>query len=576
MKKNKFHFYDSPETIYRKLMKENLKPEQVSDGVERIIEIGNSYWKDAVLRNVPNLSKKDINRLVSSVSYEDGRNIFDICFSHIDKLDESTESYIIKEYLNFEVNYFNFDLHYGNLLNQNLRLSSVRLIAEHFLNLGDINILIYLLMDEKFSEYYDLFIEKIFEIGNISALVAVLTDYSSLLGEKVIRKIITYLGTKNAKTELIELIEDGIVESEHFDYIISILAGFNNLTLEDIEDIPIDVLSTSSRHILTALYCKLGTSQDILAYYESNMCLDKEDDELIIKRLCELKDKDVLIRIIRILNFERVVSYHDDIFKALSQIADLLYSDISEIDFRRLTNDNKDSYVDIVCQSSTPTSYLYNFVNSYKEDLNSDYIDKIVRELCKRLDAKYIYKTSKIIENLSSDNISNLVEALSKTNSAKYMYKFAKNIKNLSKEDISILTKAISKTDDIEYIYLFLKNVPNIKNEDRKLLKSKILNSHNMKFICLVALYIDTKLIKRLFYSKKQMYRYMVSSNLFNKKELLDISLNMFGGYIDVTFIDMLVKDEINKTNIKIYKNTIKNELNKKDTNKKDNKKGNK
>lgn len=564
MKEN-ISFFDSPKKIYEKLKTENLTPEEVSYGVKKIIKGGNSNLKLETLKHAPNLSKDDMDNLISSFRYKDGKFIIRDIFTHIDvsSLYESTENYIIKEYLKFELHYSNVGALYGDLLDKNLRLSSIKLIAERLLESDDIDLLIWCLCKEKFSGYYSLFIKKISEIGSSDDLVEVLYNSSPLKNDEIIL-ILSYLSEKNGKEELLELIEEDIVEPEYIEYIIDLLDGMDNITVEDIELIQADELDPNSRHKLTKLYLKIGTADDILNYFKSYGCLDDEDVGLIIKGLCELKNKNVLTEISR---FDDIKPYYNDIFEVLCQMEDISYRKISKIDFSLLSKENKNRYVDIVCKESD-IYFIFQFVYHNKEDLAVDYINKIVEELCTRLDAEYIYEIAKLIENLSSDNISDLVNALSKTDSAKYIYKFAKNIKNISKDDISVLAKAISKTDDIEHIYLFLKNVSNIKKEDKKLLKSKILESRNMKFICLVALYIDVKLIEKLFYSKKQMYKYMVGSNLFNKKELLDASIKMFGGDIDVPFVESCVIIEIFELNCKKYKMTIKEELNKKGKNK--------
>lgn len=544
-----------------------LTKEEVSKKSKIISEKGTPTLKYYILNKIFGLSKDVINELVLSTSYNDGLDVLQSCFKHIDELYESTENYLIGEYLKIEVCFGNIGFLYNDLLEINLRESSIKMIAEKFSKSDDVVILKWCLCEKKFKPYYNLFIQKISEIGSNDDLFEVLHYNSSSLEEGEVSFVLEQLSKRNGKKELCRIINK--IDSKYFGYIMTLLEHMDNLLVEDIKYIPTDKLGPTSRHILTNLYCRLGTSENISYYIKQySKYFDEYDYKLVVKRLCELKDKDALIKL---FSYTEIEPYYDDIFEVLSQIEGISYNDIEKIDFITLSKDNKAQYVDIACKTSTLPS-LYQFVLYCSEYLDNNHIDKIVGVLCEKVDAEYVYWISRTIKtNLSPDNISDLANALSKTNSAEYMYKFAIDIKNLSKNDISILVKSILKTNDIEYIYLFLKNVSNIKKEDKKLLKSKILSSHNMKFICLGALYIDTKLIKKLFNDKKTMYRYMVSSNLFSKEDLFEVSLEMFGGDIDTNLIESQVQEEVGKINAKKYKMTIKEELNKK-YNKKDNK----
>lgn len=382
-----------------------------------------------------------------------------------------------------------------------------------------------------------------------------------------IEYLYNHLFEKRLRNSSIEMIAENFLQSNDIDVLFwclnqEQLKNYNDLFLEKInidnlQNIPANILDFDERHILTKLYCKLGTSEDILYYFDIyNNCLDETDIKLIVKRLCELHNKVSLIALSR---YEIMKLYYHNIFESLSQIENISYDDICEIDFSKLSKNNKDEYLNIVCKNSY-TPYLCGFAFVNKFYLEKNHIDKMVSVLCDRLDGKCIYKFAKEINELSSANISNLVKALSKTNSTKYIYKFAKKVKNISKDDISILVNAIVKTNDIEYIYLFLKNISNIKKEDKKLLKSKILHSNNIKFICLTALYIDIKLIKRLFNDKKTLYKYMVASNLFSEIELFEASIELFGGEVDTKKIT----EKVAKIDVKSYEMTIQDESKKK------------
>lgn len=544
-----------------------LKEDEIKFCVDCIIECDDDNLKINAMC-IKGLTKNYINALAQSIYSI--YNITSFLFYYSGEFDEKVECTLVSKMLEHELHEDTFYCFFPIDLLEKLNHDSIDLIANKVSNSKNCSLINRCLYDEVFKEYKNSFISSLLDIDPFSnILVYIIHHFSKDMDDALIIDILDKLSEKNAYKELCKLISNNILSSKYFPYIMTLLYNSDNVCMNDIKSIPADKLDSSSRNKLTILYCKLGIGEDILNYFEKYYgCLDETDNRLIVKRVCELNDKETLIALSR---YETIRPYYNDIFESLSQIENISYEDIVEINFNILNKNNKDKYVDIVCKSSY-TPYLCGFVYFNKSYLEENHIDKIVNVLCERLDEKNIYKFSVVMnDKLSSSNISDLVKVLSKTNSGKYIYKFAKNIKNISRDDISVLAEAISNTNDIEYIYLFLKNISNIKNDYRKLLKSKILESCNIKFVCLAAVYIDVKLIKKLFGGKKQMYRYMVSSNLFNQKELLEASLRLFDGYIDPALMELQVRREINKINNKKYEMTIKQELNKKD-NRKDNK----
>ena len=59
-----------------------------------------------------------------------------------------------------------------------------------------------------------------------------------------------------------------------------------------------------------------------------------------------------------------------------------------------------------------------------------------------------------------------------------------------------------------------------LSKEDKNKLVSKIVNSREMKLIVLVAVFIDVKLIEKLFKSKKELFIFAVGLNAFTLEEL--------------------------------------------------------
>ena len=90
-------------------------------------------------------------------------------------------------------------------------------------------------------------------------------------------------------------------------------------------------------------------------------------------------------------------------------------------------------------------------------------------------------------------------------------------------------------------MYLYLKNSKGYSNEVKQKLVTRIVKSKVLYYICLTALFIDTKLITILFKNKINMYRFMVNSNMF-EKEILDYSRKVL---IEDKKIFNIMKDNI-------------------------------
>jgi hypothetical protein len=335
----------------------------------------------------------------------------------------------------------------------------------------------------------------------------------------------------DAKFELKQLILLNEIDERFYDYIIGLFYQFSDLTFEDINGICTEHLSPEGRHALTELICNLGDAKNIDNYLSYNSNFDEYDIELLSKRLYELNAKEVLTDI---LHYEKLEAYYDDIFDLLSNMDNTLYDDIKNIDISSLNSTNFLKYTKILLKSANEQE-IVRFAITYQDALN----------------------------NIITD----FVNIVCKFNAPEYIYEFAYNITNISNDDMSKLVKRIIEINNIEYMYLFLKNISNISKKDRKNLKAKILESHEMKFILLVAVYIDVKLINKLFESKYKMYSFIVSSKLFDKNELGDISNELFlkkvynkeKEDVNITKISNKTYKLIDQNNLKPNKNSKKN-----------------
>ena len=80
-------------------------------------------------------------------------------------------------------------------------------------------------------------------------------------------------------------------------------------------------------------------------------------------------------------------------------------------------------------------------------------------------------------------------------------------------------------------------------------LKQKIISSHDTKYICLLAVFVDETLIKKLFESKDKMYQFIVSSQLYDNDELIGITNKMYNRPEKMDELNTLFRNNINKLN---------------------------
>ena len=146
-------------------------------------------------------------------------------------------------------------------------------------------------------------------------------------------------------------------------------------------------------------------------------------------------------------------------------------------------------------------------------------IDCIFNELNKE---NIVYFAGKMHNNLTKKQIKKNINLKVKTNESELIYNVSKILKDrLDKENVSKVSREMSKQENIYFVYEFLYEFKDkLSKEDKNKLVSKIVNSREMKLIVLVAVFIDVKLIEKLFKNKKELFIFAVGLNVFTIEEI--------------------------------------------------------
>ena len=234
-------------------------------------------------------------------------------------------------------------------------------------------------------------------------------------------------------------------------------------------------------------------SESSSSYYMYKLlCEDIESDDksLLIKSICNLND----------------ISYICDTIKFMGS---------------NLSGDD----IDNIVSSYTRTlnflivkSLIQNNVSLSEKNIDL-IIDCIFNELNKE---NIVYFAGKMHNNLTKKQVEKIIDLAVKTNDSELIYNVSKILKDrLDKENVSKVSREMSKQENIYYVYEFLYEFKDkLSKEDKNKLVSKILNSREMKLIVLVAVFIDVKLIEKLFKSKKDLFIFAVGLNVFTIEEL--------------------------------------------------------
>ena len=234
-------------------------------------------------------------------------------------------------------------------------------------------------------------------------------------------------------------------------------------------------------------------SESSSSYYMYKLlCEDIESDDksLLIKSICNLDD----------------ISYICDTIKLMGS---------------NLSGDDIDNIVSSYSRTSNfliVKSLIQNNVN-----LSEKNIDLIINCIFKEINKEnIIYFTNNMHDSLTKKQVEKIIDLAVKTNDSELIYNVSKILKDrLDKENVSKVSREMSKQENIYYVYEFLYEFKDkLSKEDKNKLVSKIVNSREMKLIILVAVFIDVKLIEKLFKSKKDLFIFAVGLNVFTIEEL--------------------------------------------------------
>lgn len=234
-------------------------------------------------------------------------------------------------------------------------------------------------------------------------------------------------------------------------------------------------------------------SESSSSYYMYKLlCEDIESDDksLLIKSICNLND----------------ISYICDTIKFMGS---------------NLSGDDIDSIVSSYTRTLNfliVKSLIQNNVSLSEKNIDL-IIDGIFNELNKE---NIVFFAGKMHDNLTKKQVEKIIDLAVKTNDSELIYNVSKILKDrLDKENVSKVSREMSKQENIYYVYEFLYEFKDkLSKKDKNKLVSKIVNSREMKLIILVAVFIDVKLIEKLFKSKKDLFIFAVGLNVFTIEEL--------------------------------------------------------
>ena len=234
-------------------------------------------------------------------------------------------------------------------------------------------------------------------------------------------------------------------------------------------------------------------SESSSSYYMYKLlCEDIESDDksLLIKSICNLND----------------ISYICDTIK-------LMGSNLSSDDIDNIVSSYSRTLNFLIVKS-----LIQNNVSLSEKNIGL-IIDGIFNELNKE---NIVFFAGKMHDSLTKKQVEKIIDLAVKTNDSELIYNVSKILKDrLDKENVSKVSKEMSKQENIYYVYEFLYEFKDkLSKEDKNKLVSKIVNSKEMKLIILVAVFIDVKLIEKLFKSKKELFIFAAATNLFTVEEL--------------------------------------------------------
>lgn len=299
-----------------------------------------------------------------------------------------------------------------------------------------------------------LILKKIKRTSNFEYLVEYMNEIkSSILPTEVISDIVDMLCNKL---------------EEH--YIYTLTSRILNFNIDNINKLSCAMLKTNSSNYIMKYFILL------------NKRSIKGNNDIFIKRLCELKD----VRVLKSLLLENI----------------------------NLTNEQRLSLFKTVVQNDSLENILV--LTNNINDLTLDEKRIVVSRVCCDVDPYYICLFSILFDDIDKQIF---INAMMSTNNAEHLYYFIKYNKNLDINDINLIVDKLCSLNNIEYIYKTLELVSD--EQTRCKLLKRINDAKDLKYLCLAYFYTDGIETDEKFNINK-LYPYMIDSNLYTSNELVD------------------------------------------------------
>lgn len=266
-----------------------------------------------------------------------------------------------------------------------------------------------------------------------------------------------------------------VCDDKKYSLLMDLWAKYKSYLMDSTKKIVKTISESSSTYYMYKLLC-----EDI----------ESDDKSLLIKSICNLDD----------------ISYICDTIKLMSS---------------NLSSDDIDNIVSLYSRALNfliVKSLIQNNVSLSEKNIDL-IIDGIFNELNKE---NIVFFAGKMHDNLTKKQVEKIIDLAVKTNDSELIYNVSKILKDrLDKENVSKVSREMSKQENIYYVYEFLYEFKDkLSKEDKNKLVSKIVNSREMKLIVLVAVFVDVKLIEKLFKNKKELFIFAVGLNVFTIEEI--------------------------------------------------------
>lgn len=293
------------------------------------------------------------------------------------------------------------------------------------------------------------------------------------------------------------------------DYIKNFINDFISLLEKNLDNIILKICDDKNYSLLMDLWTKYKSyltdftkkivktiSESSSSYYMYKLLCDDieiDDKSLLIKSICNLDDTSYICDTIKLMGSNLSSDDIDNILSSYSRTSNFLIVKSLIQNNANLSEENIDLIINCIFKEINKENIIY-FTNNMQDSLTKKQVEKIIDLAVKTNDSELIYNVSKILKD------------------------------RLDKENVSKVSRKMSKQENIYYVYEFLCEFKDkLSKEDKNKLVSKIVNSKEMKLIILVAVFIDVKLIEKLFKSKKELFIFAVGLNAFTLEEIKNI-----------------------------------------------------